>query len=57
MSMSVWILERIFLFGNKPIPLAMCPIVDKSIAEAEAAKLSKMYGGEIRAAEYRRVEQ
>ena len=55
--MSVWILERIFLFGNKPIPLAMCPIVDKSIAEAEAAKLSKMYGGEIRAAEYRRVEQ
>jgi hypothetical protein len=52
---SVWILERVFLL-SKPVPLAMCPCPDKSVAEKEAAKLSKFYGADIQPVEYRRVE-
>jgi hypothetical protein len=52
---SIFVLERVFVF-NKPIPLAMVPFSDKSMAEAEVEKLRKMYGGDYRAVEYRRVE-
>lgn len=53
---SIWIIERVFIL-NKPVPLAMLPLLDKSIAEREVIKLRKMYGGDYRAAEYRRVEE
>ena len=53
--MSVWILERVFMIG-KPVPLAMVPLPDKSMAESEVSKLRKMYGGDFQAVEYRRVE-
>jgi hypothetical protein len=50
------ITRRGFLL-NKPVPLAMLPLSDKSMAEAEVVKLRKMYGGDYQAAEYRRVEE
>jgi hypothetical protein len=53
--MSVWIIERVFMF-NKNIPLAMLPFADKSLAEAEVKILRTRYGGEYQAVEYRRVE-
>ena len=53
--MSIWIIERVFLL-NKPMPLAMVPFVDGKIALTEVDKLRKMYGGDYRAVEYRRVE-
>jgi hypothetical protein len=54
--MSLWILERVYLL-NPPVPLAMVPLIDKSMAEAEVVKLRKMYGGNYRAVEYRRVDE
>lgn len=53
--MSIWILERVFYIG-KPEPLAMIPFSDKLIAESRVSELRKMYGGDFRAVEYRRVE-
>lgn len=52
---SIFVLERVFVL-HKPVPLAMVPFSDKSMAEAEVKKLRKMYGGDYRAAEYRCVE-
>ena len=54
--MSLWILERVYLL-NPPVPLAMVPLIDKSMAEAEVDKLRKMYCGNYRAVEYRRVDE
>lgn len=53
---SVWLIERVFV-DDKSIPLAMCPVVDRRIAEEEVAKLTRMYGGTYRAMEYRRVKE
>lgn len=51
---SVWIIERVFLF-SAPVPLAMVAICDEQMARAEVKKLKQMYGGDMRAVEYRRV--
>ena len=53
--MSIWIIERVFMIGN-PVPLAVLPLAHKSMAESEIVKLRKVYGGDYRAVEYRRVE-
>ena len=53
--MSIWIIERVFVL-NKPIPLAMVPFVDRKMADDEVAKLHRIYGGDYRVVEYRRVE-
>jgi hypothetical protein len=52
---SVWIVERVYIL-SKPMPLAMVPFKDESMAESEAARLRKMFGGDYQVAEYRRVD-
>lgn len=53
--MSIWIIERVYVL-NSPVPLAIVPLTDERMALAEIDKLRKMYGGDYRAVEYRRVE-
>jgi hypothetical protein len=55
MGRSIWVLERVFLLSD-PVALAMVPLSDKSMADAEVIKLRRMYGGDYRASEYVRVE-
>ena len=53
---SVWLIERVFVDGAKCL-VATVPLLNKAMVDSEVHKLIKLYGGEYRAVEYRRVKE
>ena len=54
--MSIWIIERVMLIGT-PVTLALVPFSYEVKAKYKVEALKRIYGGDYRVVEYRRVDR